>query len=85
VVIEQFARIYACIMGVSVACCIRCVVELHAVCCDLSGAASASCASELDQIFFLRRKYGVLSRAYHLARLRARTDLWKGSIRLLGK
>jgi hypothetical protein len=29
---------------VSTACCISCVVKLHGVCCDPSGAASASCA-----------------------------------------
>jgi hypothetical protein len=29
---------------VSTACRVRCVVELHEVCCDPSGAASASCA-----------------------------------------
>jgi hypothetical protein len=29
---------------VSTACHVRCVVELHGVCCDPSGAASASCA-----------------------------------------
>jgi hypothetical protein len=29
---------------VSTSCRVRCVVELHVVCCDLSGAASASCA-----------------------------------------
>jgi hypothetical protein len=29
---------------VSTACCVRCVVELHGVCCDPSGAASTSCA-----------------------------------------
>jgi hypothetical protein len=40
---------YACVCMrhgcVSTACCVRCVVELHGVCCDPSGAASASCAS----------------------------------------
>jgi hypothetical protein len=30
---------------VSTACRVRCVVELHGVCCDPSGAANASCAS----------------------------------------
>jgi hypothetical protein len=29
---------------VSTVCRVRCVVELHGVCCDLSEAASASCA-----------------------------------------
>jgi hypothetical protein len=42
--IEQLAPVYACVMGVSTACRVRCVVELHGVCCNPSGAASASCA-----------------------------------------
>jgi hypothetical protein len=45
-VIEQLAPVYACVMGVCMytACRVRCVVELNGVCCDPSGAASASCA-----------------------------------------